>query len=278
MSKSKFERNTSDKAVWEAWDEARRQHLKRYCDPKGKVDSATVTRWQFEQALTNLMAMLECSADIALDWGMDSDAMRGQREVEDTARKYRMGGSCLPFPGARKVCNQTAESAIRNYIELVVTLNDAAELCEKIKPTGPVPHIRAVLGGMATHLFLEGPERCAKTLFDDGHEQESIAMLREAVDRATKDGLPELKQLAREYEIAEIGQETKREPVTKRAGLILDKLRSLPEQKGMTTSALLAWLSKEHNDDVDDKTLRRKLKELEPYGLQNKPKIGYFVR
>lgn len=69
-----------------------------------------------------------------------------------------------------------------------------------------------------------------------------------------------------------------REPVSDIAGLILDKLRSLPEHKGMDTSALLSWLSQEHHKDIEDRTLRRYLNELKPYGLQNKAKIGYYIR
>lgn len=70
----------------------------------------------------------------------------------------------------------------------------------------------------------------------------------------------------------------KNKPVSKIAGLILLKLKELPEHQAMDTPALLAWLSREHKKDIDDKSLRRHLDELKPYGLQNKPKIGYFIR
>jgi len=69
-----------------------------------------------------------------------------------------------------------------------------------------------------------------------------------------------------------------RKPVSKRAGLILKKLRSLPEHEGMTMPNLLEWLSVEHKIWPDEGTVRRYLKELDPYGLKrDKPKIGYYI-
>jgi len=46
----------------------------------------------------------------------------------------------------------------------------------------------------------------------------------------------------------------------------------------MTTPELLDWLGQEHHVYIDDKTLRNHLKELKPYGLMNRPRIGYFLR
>jgi len=69
-----------------------------------------------------------------------------------------------------------------------------------------------------------------------------------------------------------------REPVSELAGLILDKLRTLQEHQGMNTNALLDWLGEEHSTYISDGTLRKHIKELYPYGLKNKPKIGYYVR
>jgi hypothetical protein len=88
---------------------------------------------------------------------------------------------------------------------------------------------------------------------------------------------PETGDASRDLETLEKGCRVK-EPVSKRAGLILDKLKSLPEHEAMNTAALLAWLSKFHHDDIDDATLRRTLREMKPYGLLNKPKIGYYLR
>ena len=72
--------------------------------------------------------------------------------------------------------------------------------------------------------------------------------------------------------------EDKKGPVSKRAGLIYDKLKSLtPPKHGMTTNELLDWLSQER-ENIDEKTLRRHLNELKPYGLDNKRRIGYYLK
>ena len=72
--------------------------------------------------------------------------------------------------------------------------------------------------------------------------------------------------------------ENEKGPVSKRAGLIYDKLKSLtPPKHGMTTNELLDWLSQER-ENIDEKTLRRHLNELKPYGLDNKPRIGYYLK
>jgi len=69
-----------------------------------------------------------------------------------------------------------------------------------------------------------------------------------------------------------------RQPVSPRARRIFEKLRSLPETDAMDTAALLNWLGRTQPiDNIDDGTLRRALRELEPYGLQNRKKIGYYI-
>jgi len=73
-------------------------------------------------------------------------------------------------------------------------------------------------------------------------------------------------------------EESIRLPVSKRAGRILERLKSLPESGAMDTSALMAWYNTEYQEAIDDRMLRKALSELKPYGLQNKPKTGYFVR
>jgi hypothetical protein len=70
-----------------------------------------------------------------------------------------------------------------------------------------------------------------------------------------------------------------REPVGPTASLILEKLRELPEHRGMDTEALLNWLAeKPRKIIIDAGTLRKHLKQLGPYGLKNKRKLGYYVR
>jgi hypothetical protein len=69
-----------------------------------------------------------------------------------------------------------------------------------------------------------------------------------------------------------------KEPVSVRARRIFDKLKSLNPREAMTTNQLLDWLSRDHNDTVDDGTLRRALKELSSHGVYNKKRIGYCIK
>lgn len=62
------------------------------------------------------------------------------------------------------------------------------------------------------------------------------------------------------------------------AGKIYEKLMSLPEHKGMTSPMLSDWLCQEHRIILDDSTIRKNhLKQLKPYGLKGKKKIGYYI-
>jgi hypothetical protein len=68
-------------------------------------------------------------------------------------------------------------------------------------------------------------------------------------------------------------------PVSPNAGLIYQKLKSLKKPNhAMKTDDLLFWLGKEHGKHIDEGVLRRHLKELEPYGITNKKRIGYYIK
>ena len=70
-----------------------------------------------------------------------------------------------------------------------------------------------------------------------------------------------------------------KQPVSKRARVIHSKLIGFNSLEAMTTPQLLDWLSeKPRNDNIDEKTLRKALDELKPYGLKNKPRIGYYIQ
>jgi hypothetical protein len=69
-----------------------------------------------------------------------------------------------------------------------------------------------------------------------------------------------------------------REPLGTNASLLYEKLITLPEHVGITGPAVLDWFSEEHGKIVDQSTLTKEiLPPLKPYGLRNKPKIGYFI-
>jgi hypothetical protein len=68
-------------------------------------------------------------------------------------------------------------------------------------------------------------------------------------------------------------------PLGEIAGLIYEKLQTLPEHKAMTVPEISEWLVKEKRIILDDTTIRTKhLPQLEPYGLYRKKRIGYCIR
>ena len=68
-----------------------------------------------------------------------------------------------------------------------------------------------------------------------------------------------------------------REPLTPNAGKVYETLLALPEHKAMTTKDILNALA-ERRIFIDESTFyNRIVKELEPYGLQNRPKVGYYI-
>lgn len=70
-----------------------------------------------------------------------------------------------------------------------------------------------------------------------------------------------------------------KEPVGKVAGLILERLQQLPTHRAMNTSELLDWLAEAPREIIiDESTLRKHLRQLEPYGLVHKARIGFFLR
>ena len=76
----------------------------------------------------------------------------------------------------------------------------------------------------------------------------------------------------------EEGINSRNAPLPKTARLVYEKLKNLKPHEAMTGPDLLAWLSKEHDIEIDDKTLRKTyLEPIKPYGLENKAKVGYYI-
>jgi len=77
-----------------------------------------------------------------------------------------------------------------------------------------------------------------------------------------------------------------RAPVGEMPGLILEKLRRLPEHKGLTGPQLLDWLQAPDAAQsegrgqifISEDTLKVHLEKLKPYGVRNAPRIGYYAR
>jgi hypothetical protein len=77
-----------------------------------------------------------------------------------------------------------------------------------------------------------------------------------------------------------------RAPVGEIPGLILERLRRLPEHRGLTKPQLLDWLQdadaarSEGREPIfiGEDTLKDHLQKLKPYGVRNAPRIGYYAR
>ncbi len=62
------------------------------------------------------------------------------------------------------------------------------------------------------------------------------------------------------------------------ASLIYEKLLTLPEHRAMPLPDIVQWLWDEHQINLTDSTVHQKhLKQLEPWGLQHDPRIGYSI-
>ncbi len=70
-----------------------------------------------------------------------------------------------------------------------------------------------------------------------------------------------------------------KEPLSKNARFIYEKLQTLNEHQAMTTPEIQNWIHEKHKINLDEGTWSKTLrKELEPYGLKNRPKVGYYLR
>jgi len=72
-------------------------------------------------------------------------------------------------------------------------------------------------------------------------------------------------------------EKPKLQPLTKKARLIYDKLNTLQPYVAMTLPEIQDWLYKEHKINLDEGTWRDIRKELIPYGLNNRPRVGYYI-
>ena len=173
-----------------------------------------------------------------------------------------------------------AEKAIEDYKQIERTFYDVCYLGRMLPLSQGLRQIQVLLC-MIDFGNMDVPAEAAML---DGHEPEAITIMQETIRKIYERVGERLREAKAEYSIYGKSESMKaqterseRKPVGQRAGWILEKLRSLPEYEGMTTPALIAWLSREHKIDIDDSTLRKHLKQLEPYGLKNMPKIGYYI-
>ncbi|MGA2091847.1 MAG: hypothetical protein ABSH16_00370 [Sedimentisphaerales bacterium] len=72
-------------------------------------------------------------------------------------------------------------------------------------------------------------------------------------------------------------EKPKLQPLTKKARLIYEKLCALQPHEAMTLPDIQTWLYDEHKINLDEGTWKDIRKELIPYGLKNRPRVGYYI-
>jgi hypothetical protein len=72
-------------------------------------------------------------------------------------------------------------------------------------------------------------------------------------------------------------KQTTMRPLTRKARLIYDKLYALKPQEAMTMPEIQDWIYNEHSINLDEGTWKDIRKELIPYGLKNRPRVGYYI-
>ncbi len=91
------------------------------------------------------------------------------------------------------------------------------------------------------------------------------------------ESLRKITKLLRKY-ILKINSGGKIEPLPKKDRLIYEKLKNLKPHEAMTLPEIQDWLYNNHKKNLDEGTWKEIRKRLKPYGLKNKPRIGYFIQ
>lgn len=66
-------------------------------------------------------------------------------------------------------------------------------------------------------------------------------------------------------------------PLSKAAALIYEKLLSLKSHEAMLTRQIQDWYEVETKANLDEGTWKNLRKEMEPYGLKNRRRVGYYI-
>ena len=66
-------------------------------------------------------------------------------------------------------------------------------------------------------------------------------------------------------------------PLPKAAALIYEKLLTLKPHEAMLTSEIQDWYEDQTGKNLDEGTWKNLRKEMEPYGLKNRPRVGYYI-
>lgn len=78
-------------------------------------------------------------------------------------------------------------------------------------------------------------------------------------------------------QVKEVKQDTP-EPLSKRARIVYERLLTLKRHEAMTFPEIQDYYESETEKNLDEGTWKDLRRELGPYGLQNRPKVGYYIR
>lgn len=66
-------------------------------------------------------------------------------------------------------------------------------------------------------------------------------------------------------------------PLSKAAALIYEKLLTLKPHEAMLTREIQDWYEEATGSNLDEGTWKNLRKEMELYGLKNRPRVGYYI-
>jgi len=147
--------------------------------------------------------------------------------------------------------------------------------------SGQAPVSRTGLGYIIPRSFPLHIRQAILNLQRAGGSDESIAQL---IIEGQKEATRRQEEAARRQEEAARRQEHResmlvhKEPLSERATMIYEKLRSLESHQAMTLPKIQEWYENETGKNLDEGTWKKIRKELLAYGLMNRPRAGYYIR
>jgi hypothetical protein len=81
-----------------------------------------------------------------------------------------------------------------------------------------------------------------------------------------------------------VAEDLRLRPLTKKGYAVYELLKALPDGKAMVAQEIMDELARYEGDDapkgirIDSGTFKEIVRELKPYGLKNRPKVGYYIQ
>ena len=185
----------------------------------------------------------------------------------------------------------TAEQAIADFRELEQTLTDVSDLALRLPPSDTLNQIQVIL----CQIDLQQADWPAEAAMLDGDNEQPVVIIQEAVEEVYDQVWRDLKRVTAEYSVNEVwskgsgsgpgdtAKPRKRKRLPTRSAFIYEKLFSLESHKAMKFSDIQKWYETEAerpdgvSENLDEGTWKRIRKELEPWGLQHRPNVGFYI-